>query len=215
MDTHMVHGRWRTLLQLRAEALQRLLAGHANRHESDPSSPFQVGDTVIVELNDTQVQKLLQYYGNRKLMPIWSEPMRLTKCLNQDNTVFQAESLWHRDLVRQVTGHMCKKIPTVLLPELSKYREMERTHDHTVHRAPPSHKPSTDSQFPPTLKRVPEEKHSSPSSTTEEHHSGTIAESDDDTGLWTYNEPLPQTRKRKRIFCVRLRTRSPSKEGRG
>eukprot|EP01053_Blabericola_migrator_P009326 Blabericola_migrator_1__9325@NODE_5012_length_904_cov_9_322581_g3157_i0_p1_GENE_NODE_5012_length_904_cov_9_322581_g3157_i0NODE_5012_length_904_cov_9_322581_g3157_i0_p1_ORF_typecomplete_len110_score9_38_NODE_5012_length_904_cov_9_322581_g3157_i0379708 len=95
-------------------------------------------------------------------MPIWTEPMRLTKCLNQYRTVFQAESLWHRDLIRQVTGHMCKKIPTVLLPELSKSNKFKEASDHTVHRAPPSHKLAADTpQFPPALTRALEEKHSS------------------------------------------------------
>eukprot|EP01053_Blabericola_migrator_P007907 Blabericola_migrator_1__7906@NODE_4047_length_1358_cov_51_080558_g2496_i0_p1_GENE_NODE_4047_length_1358_cov_51_080558_g2496_i0NODE_4047_length_1358_cov_51_080558_g2496_i0_p1_ORF_typecomplete_len150_score14_61DUF5583/PF17821_1/0_38DUF5583/PF17821_1/1_5e02_NODE_4047_length_1358_cov_51_080558_g2496_i07131162 len=149
-------------------------------------------------------------------MPLWSEPMLLIKCLNKEKTVFQAQSLWHRDLIRQVTAHMCKKIPTVLLPEMQKYHDLEKAHDSTVHRAPSSTQPSPDPvQYSPTLPLVPRSTDLPSSTAPKQQPLEELANCDDDATLWTYDDPLPQARKRKRIFCVRLRTRPSSEEGRG
>ncbi len=69
---------------------------------------------VIATLNNYEMGKLISRLGSAKYAPLWSEPCRVIRFCNRDESVAVVQSVWHRGLQKQVPVGQLRAIPSTL-----------------------------------------------------------------------------------------------------
>ena len=127
--------RFATITILRQEAFQQAIQRSAAGKLKTDNRKFSVGDVIIHELHKKDCEKLIRYFGGDKLMPKWSEPMRITKVVNRAKDTFLVESVWHRNLKRQVHQTQIKHFHPMPDPQFNEWYKRESLNDRLDHKA--------------------------------------------------------------------------------
>ena len=114
LTTSSDYQRINDILVARRLAFDRTLAIVLKRQVNQklpPPSPVNDGDMIIGILRPGEVTVLLERYGNKKLRPCWTEPMKVISVTGTDNQTIVAKSVWHDKLTRQYHRSQVRPIP--------------------------------------------------------------------------------------------------------
>lgn len=128
--------RYATITILRQEAFQAAIQRTAAGKNKVDNRKFETGDVIIHELHKKDCEKLVRYFGGEKLMPKWSEPMRITKFVNRARDTFLVESVWHKNLKRQVHKTQVKHFSPMPDPQFNEWYKRESQNDRIYHKEP-------------------------------------------------------------------------------
>ncbi|EZG42967.1 integrase core domain protein, partial [Gregarina niphandrodes] len=128
LDSRAAH-RYSLITQLRYEAFEQAISRQALTSTKKDDRKFELGDVVIYQLTKKDSEKLVKYYGTDKLMPAWSEPMRITKVLHPQQGTYLLESVWHKGFKRQVNKTQLRSFYPMPDPRFDEWYRTEAARD--------------------------------------------------------------------------------------
>lgn len=139
LDNWESNTRLHMLTRIRYNAFQHMVKKIAWRNAKDKHTKkhqkLQIGDLVICWLRPNEVEDLLKRFGNTKMMPSRSEPCRVVRFGNGDESVVIVKSIWHEKIIKRINVHDVTKIPENLRNELGQISKYELLGDLKQHRA--------------------------------------------------------------------------------